>query len=1082
MKSTLKIILLLSIVSFVSFKPNDEGPGKDYHNSTSDNPTGLVDSKNMDVNAINAVYKTNASFNTVNFNRSGFEWPKGSGKYARWINGIWLGCESGGDTLMAVADYSYDYSSGYINDSGNVHADSTFRIYKINKNEINSYDYLHWPGNQGAYKTPDGLPYMIGDQEMFYVYTDYPHTSNNASDRYLKVQILQTNWAYNLAEYNPGTPANPFNNTIFMEYRIINRSNETWNNMWMGFFENGTLGTATDDKLGCDTNLNFSYLYNRTNYDQVYGFAPPAVGNLFLRGSYQYTGDTGDTIKYYLPFGSNNVKIKVGYKDEGITVNNYFNGGSPPPSDPSEYDETYRVLKGLWKTGESWVTPTGDTTTIVYAGDPVTGTGWNFPGQGEMRYVTSTGPFNNIDPGDTLIVVFAQIIARGNSNLNSITQLRNTAKVITNFYNNNLAPQPAAPSPAISSYAPGDGKVYLSWNDTAAGNSFKNILSGGTYKFQGYNIYQIRTYPSQPSENDTVLLSSFDITDGITDILDSTYIPPNTGIYYGIVQNGNDLGISRYLEISKDTISNKEFINGTEYKFAVTSYYYDSLGGLYTFPKVMESPRSNIIKVIPQDLTSGTQSSYNLSDTIYTDQRDLAVMPIIIEPLKLVNANYTSTFGGTNQNPNWTLTRTINGTSTILFENVYNFSGKQDSALKSDGIMFLHSNNRDSGLINDPGHTYLNYYNNRKNSRQRTWIYEPYGKEWFTAPDTNSIILAGLQGKKIIKDQFQSRSLGMSFPTSGTFRNIPTRIKANGIDFYSSPPTNRILSGGPLRKIKIVFGQSQKAYRYRPEGGNVLLTDTNLYITPFAEMVDVPFSVFATDELDSSNGNRRQLNIAFIDSDDNGIWDPDTTKLSKFQFTYILASDYDSTVISEYTMINPGSGSGPWGFYTMDIMYAWLPRVKNNNGVPARWNNGDVLTVTPFRITRPDFVPGYPVKYSWEVKGTEIGDRQLASSEINNIKVFPNPYYGFSELEYNDTGEKFIYFSHLPQVCTILIYSLDGSLVNKIERTSSGPDKSLEKWNLKNEGGSYVASGMYIAVVDCKELGAKTLKLAVFTR
>ncbi|MEZ4823904.1 MAG: hypothetical protein R2942_16480 [Ignavibacteria bacterium] len=54
-----------------------------------------------------------------------------------------------------------------------------------------------------------------------------------------------------------------------------------------------------------------------------------------------------------------------------------------------------------------------------------------------------------------------------------------------------------------------------------------------------------------------------------------------------------------------------------------------------------------------------------------------------------------------------------------------------------------------------------------------------------------------------------------------------------------------------------------------------------------------------------------------------------------------------------------------------------------------------------------------------------------------------------------------------------MIYALDGSLVNKINRNSSSPDKSLEKWDLKHEGGSYVASGMYIAVVDCKELGAE---------
>ena len=144
------------------------------------------------------------------------------------------------------------------------------------------------------------------------------------------------------------------------------------------------------------------------------------------------------------------------------------------------------------------------------------------------------------------------------------------------------------------------------------------------------------------------------------------------------------------------------------------------------------------------------------------------------------------------------------------------------------------------------------------------------------------------------------------------------------------------------------------------------------------------------------------------------------------------------------------------------------------------WTSGDRLTVSPYRITRPEFVPGYPVKYTWSVNGTQFGNKELASADVRNIKVFPNPYYGFSELEYNDAGEKFIYFSHLPANCDIFIYTLDGVPVKKINRNVSDPKNTLEKWDLKNNNGSYVASGMYLIYVDCKELGTKILKIAVF--
>jgi hypothetical protein len=322
----------------------------------------------------------------------------------------------------------------------------------------------------------------------------------------------------------------------------------------------------------------------------------------------------------------------------------------------------------------------------------------------------------------------------------------------------------------------------------------------------------------------------------------------------------------------------------------------------------------------------------------------------------------------------------------------------------------------------------------------------------------------------------------MSFPTFNTFRGVLSKIKATAPYFTTANTIYPTLMGGPLRKIKIVFGQNQKAYRYKPASGNALLTDTLLTNTPYADMIEIPFSVFAIDELDSSNGIPRQLNVGFVDSDNNGLWDPDTSKLGKYQITYFFVTTYDPVPNQMYTEKNPGIGSTVLGFGGLDIMYAWLPRIKNVNGVPAQWSNDDVLTVTPYRITRPDFVPGYPVKYSWEVKGTEFGNKQIASASINNIKAFPNPYYGFSSLELNDAGDKFIYFSHLPQSCTIFIYTLDGLLVKSINRNQTDPENTLEKWNLQNEGGSYVASGMYLVYVDCKDLGAKTLKIAVFMR
>ncbi|MBK8983542.1 MAG: hypothetical protein IPM38_14795 [Ignavibacteria bacterium] len=1071
----LPVFILLCVVIIYAFEFSDRDPKKNSNDNNGNSGVTAVSSKQMDVNYIRTWYRNNGSFNrNPTTENAGFEWPKGSGHFARYASGLWMGAVVGDDTLIAIAEYDYEYLPGYVDGNGNPQGkdDPLFRIYKINKGDTASEDYQNWPVSQGAHMDENGKPFLMGEQTMFYSYTDgYPeaHGNNAGSTDPLKAQILQTNFSF-------AKSYSYLDDVIITELRIINRGSLPWINFYMALWTDDDLGVAGDDAVGSDSILNLGYTYNFTNNDGDYGLAPPAVGFLLLKG--QTVPAPGDTAKFYSPPLSNNLVIKPGFKNLGMTAFHLFVDGNPSVGDPTNYRETYYYLQGIRRDRTPWFNPiTNQNTNFVFTGDPSTGQGWNMSEGDDRRSLQCSGP-STVNPGDTQTIVYAQIIARSSSNHASINTLKLYSRYLQNLYDNNFDISVTAKPPAAEHYSSGNGNVYISWNDSAERVKYLNKFSDTYFKFQGYNIYQINSYSVNPSDDDTVLIKTFDIKDGIKDIKDSVYYEEQQGFLYGIVQKGSDNGISRFIELNKDTISNKNFINGTEYKFAVTAYYYDPSGGPFTLPKVLESPKK-ILKVIPQNISSGTQINYSLGDTILTDQRDLGVMPVIIDPVKLLNATYTSVFGtGSNNNLNWTLTRNYNGISTVLYQNTEDFSGTQDTAKSSDGLFFIHQIMRDSGIVRDPKDNFN--LNVRKTSIQKGWTYEPEGKEWFTAPDTNAIKTA----KVITNRQFNSRSLGMSFPTQGSFNNFRSRIHANGNVLSPGSGTFTLLTGGPLRKIRIVFGETSRAYRYAPPV-NVLLTDTNLTNIPFAGIAEVPFSVYAADELDSTQGNPRRLNIGFADADANGIWDPDDSPLGKYQFTYIFASDYSETPEQQYMSrsgqnINPGLLSPAYGFPSLDIMYAWLPRVKSINGVLQTWSDGDALTVFPYRISRAEFVPGYPVKYSWTINGTTFNNNDLSKDGINNIKAFPNPYYGFSELEYNDAGEKFIYFSHLPSVCTIYIYSLDGSPVKKIERNSNDPKNSLEKWDLQNNDGKFVASGMYVVYIDCGSAGAKTLKLAVF--
>ncbi|MCX7606588.1 MAG: hypothetical protein N2170_04900 [Bacteroidia bacterium] len=106
-----------------------------------------------------------------------------------------------------------------------------------------------------------------------------------------------------------------------------------------------------------------------------------------------------------------------------------------------------------------------------------------------------------------------------------------------------------------------------------------------------------------------------------------------------------------------------------------------------------------------------------------------------------------------------------------------------------------------------------------------------------------------------------------------------------------------------------------------------------------------------------------------------------------------------------------------------------------------------------------------------------LGDIPTAKSALDLIRIVPNPYYGRSgvgrgryEISQVDTRAK---ITNLPQRCTIRIFTLNGVLVRTFRKDSEEPDV---EWDLKNEYGVPIASGVYIIHVDAPGLGQKIIK------
>ena len=121
--------------------------------------------------------------------------------------------------------------------------------------------------------------------------------------------------------------------------------------------------------------------------------------------------------------------------------------------------------------------------------------------------------------------------------------------------------------------------------------------------------------------------------------------------------------------------------------------------------------------------------------------------------------------------------------------------------------------------------------------------------------------------------------------------------------------------------------------------------------------------------------------------------------------------------------------------------------------------------------------------YTFETRmGGELTDEEEGTL-WEKVTVYPNPLFGYNPAtSYTNANpdDPFVTFSNLPTDITIKIFSLSGQLL----RTLTSEDKDSRtspflRWDLKNESGLRVASGMYLAIVDSPDYGEKVLKFAI---
>ncbi len=458
--------------------------------------------------------------------RSGFYWPKNETKSAIFEDGLIWGCKINGEFRVNGNTHRQGLQAGKILPNGQPDDPSLskYKVYVIHKGwqtlppgpDRDFYEecYNNWPVEDGApwsdidqdgqYTAGVDEPRFLGDETVWFVSNDMDPSRSTYTYGTMPIGLeVQTTVFASVDSL--------ISDVVYKKYLVINKGVDTVKDMYLGYWSDTDLGDANDDYTGYDSTLNLGYTYNAVNNDGVYGTPPPAVGYKFLQTPIT-SGGASDS-------GYFNGEWRKGYKNLPMTgFTFYLNGIDPRYRDPQQgviagAVEFYNYLSGKVWDGQPFIDPnTGETVKLILSGDPVMHVGWyegtGFPGgppPGDRRHLMSTGTIDLL-PGDSTEICLAILIARGSSNLNSITALKNLSQTASNYYGNFVTPTPVNninslnefdftlsqnypnpfnPSTAIEYSIPEDGFVSLKIFDVL-GREVATLFEGerrkGTYK------------------------------------------------------------------------------------------------------------------------------------------------------------------------------------------------------------------------------------------------------------------------------------------------------------------------------------------------------------------------------------------------------------------------------------------------------------------------------------------------------------------------------------------------------------------------------------------------------------------------
>lgn len=902
------------------------------------------------------------------------------------------------------------------------------------------------------------------------------------------------------------------------------------------------LGDYADDLIGCDINItsdgrprSAGYVYNKTA-DAQYGANCPTFLLDFFQGPIVQGAATDtayNTRGRYL--GRDTMP---GYKNLPLTAYTQYMQSHPTHGDPNtRFELRNYMLGGKGKDGRpvdpgkwSFGSVKGYDAKLaiphyMYHGDPVADTGWINTTPIDQRMMLNTGPFT-LEKDKPVDIVAGIVLGRdGAASVKSVNVAKQYDEMAQTLFDRNF--KSVAPPDSIEySVRTGDGFIDISFPTSKLSKyHVQDSILQIDRIFQGVYLTAYRT----ESKRETIA--------GIENLKEVAHYAMANGVK-NIIQKRSDGGVftarpeadaTRKLDpavfndstkgrvvirITEDPFTGGPLVKGKRYYFGLTQYTLNVYGvknlvgdfldynssALDEFENAMFNIDMNEHEYAP---TTKGESTVHAKGTGAG-----AVDYVVVDRKKLTGNEYKVEFitdkAAANHEQYWRLINVTKNDTLIKSSKEFNYNFNDFSGAPTEGFI-LKVKPLEYKVAPLADQKYVT-------TASKPWITELFADDgtgaFYAGSDvpakgiTQAAMITNLS--KVTKYN-RARKVEIRFSTNPAFGKAYRYLRG----FAGTNPSfhlNRAYYGSLINKAADTT--STASWARGPVG-------------KFGEgFVDVPFQAWVKDTV---LGEERQLAVAFIEKSKyfsktsgplvnkglgnaDGIWDPGKDIFGTGEVIIVFDENFDATgKQSVYTGLFKDK-TGADVQYTSDIFAGYTidqTKVDVTDSVKAiaaspwynamyivalqalsndRWKDGDkfVIPLNAYPYSEKD-----AFTFKTKVGGALTNNEQ---KELwNKVNVFPNPlfaYNPYTSLDPNaNADDPFVTFSNLPPSdITIKIFTLSGQQIRTLHRGDSqrfSLTSPFLEWDLKNEDGLRVASGLYIAIVNSPEFGDKVLKFSI---